>query len=502
MRRNLKRYLTKGFVVMIWITISLGVYQCGVNLPDKNDEINNHTMEEKGGEWQNTEPGESEKIPLDEVIRILIMTQGFKGIYHSELKLTCDEGMLVENDGKVSELDSGSQYVLNAVDLSVGEHITISGKNGGRLQIGNLARNSEAKYRGKLDCYVEEAGIVVVNELSVEEYLYGVVPSEMPPSYPEEALKAQAICARTYTYFHKKSYAYPQWQVHMDDSTTYQVYMNCAEDARACRAVDDTKNQVLTYDDEIVESFYYSTSGGLNGGAGVWKNQPTADDAYLKETGNEIYASNDDEGEAAYKEYIDNGNPDDVEYGEAWYRWKYEKTLDVNGVKRMLGRLYDMSLSQPQNVRIRSQYLPSEKLGEEDAITDIRILNRRESGLVTAIMIETKHFRVSVMTQHTIRQVLGCAGDIVVKKDGASYVMGDILPSAYFYIAKENDNNGEDGNNLNQIIIYGAGLGHGCGMSQNGAKCLAERGLTAAEILAYYYSGSVKSVGELIIDSE
>ena len=62
-------------------------------------------------------------------------------------------------------------------------------------------------------------GIVVINELLVEEYLYSVVPSEMPSTYPEEALKAQAISARTYTYFHKKSYAYPEWKAHMDDST-------------------------------------------------------------------------------------------------------------------------------------------------------------------------------------------------------------------------------------------------------------------------------------------
>jgi len=56
-----------------------------------------------------------------------------------------------------------------------------------------------------LECYAVPEGIVVINELLVEEYLYSVVSSEMPSTYPEEALKAQAISARTYTYFHKKS---------------------------------------------------------------------------------------------------------------------------------------------------------------------------------------------------------------------------------------------------------------------------------------------------------
>ena len=59
------------------------------------------------------------------------------------------------------------------------------------------------------------------------------------------------------------------------------------------------------------------------------------------------------------------------------------------------------------------------------------------------------------------------------------------------------DNNGETGNNLKQIIIHGAGFGHGCGMSQNGAKNLADGGLTAAQILAYYYNGSIREIGEL-----
>lgn len=112
-------------------------------------------------------------------------------------------------------------------------------------------------------------------------------------------------------------------------------------------------------------------------------------------------------------------------------------------------------------------------------------------------MIETEHFRVSVMSQHTIRQALGGAQDVVTKKDGSSYIMGDLLPSAYFYIEKIYDNNEEKGDNLKQIILHGAGFGHGCGMSQNGAKNLAARGLTAGEILAYYYNGSIRDIGEL-----
>ncbi len=229
----------------------------------------------------------------------------------------------------------------------------------------------------------------------------------------------------------------------------------------------------------------------------MWSDAASAADDYLIETGEEIYASNSEEGEQAYRQYIDNGNEADVEYHEAWYRWQYDKPLEGEAVTDLLKKLYELSLSQPGTVRIRSRYLPSDRLPDEAAVRDIRILTRRKSGMAAGIMIETEHFRVSVLSQHAIRQALGCAQDIVTRKDGSSYIMGDILPSAYFYIEKIYDNNEEKGDNLKQITIHGAGFGHGCGMSQNGAKCLAERGLTAAQILAYYYNGSIMDIGEL-----
>jgi len=493
----LKRFL----IVLLWIIIALGIYQCSLNLNDTVEEPIPE-QEEKQNALSEQEKVEDEVIvpPFDAYIRVLIMSEGFGSIYHTELVISCSEGLCVEADGDKKDYAPDYEFTLKKGQIKKGKFIQISGKNNGRLVIKNLNRNGSSTYRGTLECYGTKDGIVAVNELLVEEYLYGVVPSEMPSGYPAEALKAQAISARSYTYFHKQSYAYPEWRAHMDDSTSFQVYMNCDETEAACQAVDDTKDMVLTFKDALVESFYYSTSSGQNGGAGVWKDVPVESDGYLIESGEDVYAENSEEGEAAYQTYIDHGSPEDVEYNEAWYRWEYAKVLDGKSTKLLLTKLYQMSLSQKKNVRIRSRYLASEKVKEETYIKDIRILNRRKSGLVTKIMIETEHFRISVNTQHAIRQALGCAGDVVIKKDGSSYVLGDILPSAYFYIEKIVDNNGESGNTLKQMIIHGAGLGHGCGMSQNGAKCLAKNGFTAAQILAYYYNGEIKSVGAFMAD--
>lgn len=483
----------------------LGVYQCSANLSN-NDKFVADTTEEFKKDKKEDKADRNDMIQqklleentiktiLDEKVRVLIMNQGYQGIYHAELSIVCNEGIIVDRNGKLLEYPPDSEITFTNKDFEENQPICIVGKNEGRLQIKNINRNCSAQYRGKLECYAVPEGIVVINELLVEEYLYSVVPSEMPSTYPEEALKAQAISARTYTYFHKKSYAYPEWKAHMDDSTAFQVYMNCEERPSAVRAVDETKNQVLTYKGEIVESFYYSTSSGYNGGASVWNDSPSAADAYLIETGEEIYATGSTEGEQSYQMFIENGNETDIEYNDAWYRWDYDRTLDKNGVKELLQNLYQLSQTQPQKIRIRSRFLSSDQIKNEEAIQDIRILSRKKSGMVAGIMIETEHFRVSVMSQHLIRQALGCAKDTITRNDGSSYTMGDMLPSAYFYIEKIYDKNGEKGDTLKQIILHGAGYGHGCGMSQNGAKGLAKKGLTAAEILAYYYKGEIKAV--------
>ncbi len=490
MGEGLKRLL----IIVIWIVISIGIYQCSKNMGENGE---NSTDNDTNEESVDIPKEEDTELSFGDNVRILIMTDDYKSIYHSEIKIDCSEGIITEINGKISEYEAGTDYVLKADELQKNDIIKIKGKNQSAVSLKNINRSADVKYRGTLECHSANDGIVIINELPVEEYLYGVVPSEMPSSYPLEALKAQAVSARTYTYFHMKNYAYPEWKAHMDDSTSYQVYMNCGETADTCKAVDETKNQVLTYNGELVESFYYSTSGGFNGGAAVWSDKITDEYGYLKETGEELYGSNTEKGEKAYMEYIDSGDVSDVDYSEAWYRWNYEKDLEEDTVKILLKKLYDLSVSQPDKVKVRSQYLSADKLETEKAIKDIRILNRRKSGLVTGIMIETENFRVSVMSQHVIRQVLGCLGGNVTKNDGTDFSMSGIFPSAYFYIQKIYDNNGENGDTLKKIIIHGAGLGHGCGMSQNGAKNLADRGLTFEQILSYYYNGSLRTIGEL-----
>lgn len=123
----------------------------------------------------------------------------------------------------------------------------------------------------------------MVNELPLEEYLYSVVPSEMPASYPLEALKAQAICARTYAYGHMSRAGYPRYGAHVDDSTSYQVYNNITEADSATTAVKETYGQmILTDEGTVANTYYYSTSCGVGTTANVWKTAEAEALDYLK----------------------------------------------------------------------------------------------------------------------------------------------------------------------------------------------------------------------------
>ena len=107
----------------------------------------------------------------------------------------------------------------------------------------------DKEYAGELEYYEEENGWVIVNELPLEEYLRWVVPSEMPSYYSMEALKAQAVCARTYAVWHMQEYAYPEYEAHVDDSVSFQVYHNLENQETTDRAVRETEGQIMLYED-------------------------------------------------------------------------------------------------------------------------------------------------------------------------------------------------------------------------------------------------------------
>lgn len=133
-------------------------------------------------------------------------------------------------------------------------------------------------YRGTLTVHDTVDGVLVVNELGLEAYLYGVVPDEMPPLWELEALKAQAVAARSYALATRRTSGV--FDAYSD--TRSQVYGGIdSEDPRTTQAIDETRGQVVEYAGAIATTFFFSTSGGRTASVeDVWRGAAPA--AYLR----------------------------------------------------------------------------------------------------------------------------------------------------------------------------------------------------------------------------
>lgn len=115
--------------------------------------------------------------------------------------------------------------------------------------------------RGMMQLHPVVGKIQVVNVLKMNEYLYGVLPSEIMPGWPEEVLKAQAVAARTYAYYHlmKNNSTY----FDLDATNNFQVYKGKAVETETTnKAVDGTAGIIMTYNNKPILAYFHSTCGG------------------------------------------------------------------------------------------------------------------------------------------------------------------------------------------------------------------------------------------------
>jgi stage II sporulation protein D len=129
----------------------------------------------------------------------------------------------------------------------------------GKLK-GDLLVNS-VHYPGNIEIWKGPAGLYLINELPLEEYIKNVVASEVGADWEMEALKTQAVISRTYALFQKLQNNNANYDI--TSSVLHQVYKGASENARISYAVMNTEGEVLTYNGRIIEAFYHSTSGGL-----------------------------------------------------------------------------------------------------------------------------------------------------------------------------------------------------------------------------------------------
>lgn len=456
-----------------------------------------------------------------EYIRVLIKASDYEGNFHERPVLACNVDYTViygsyedlkqerHSAGEELSFDSDSGYFESDRIKIVPDVLT------GRITLKNCGRSQGTpSYRGQMELLRTDKGIVVINEVLMEEYLYSVVPSEMPSRYPSEALKAQAVCARTYAYAHMQYAGYPQYGAHVDDSTSYQVYNNILEQESTTTAAKDTYGQLLfTQEGDLAGTYYYSTSCGVGSDATVWKTQEAAELTYLKAkplnktamkeeisqggTDGEIVPAGNMQGgglpidasglgerlreEEVFAAFISTVNEDDFELNEGWYRWTYEvEEIDREHMLEVLQKRY------AANSRLVLTWKDGEYVSEEidrlDDIKDIYIESRGSGGVADELVIETQSQKIKVISEHNIRYVLNDGKAAVVRRSGGKVSCPTLLPSAFFIIET-----GREGENVVKYVLTGGGYGHGVGMSQNGAMEMAKAGYSSEEILLYFY---------------
>ena len=388
------------------------------------------------------EDEESKEEPIEvnnPDIRVLIMSTGYQNIVHPEVTVTSQSGILIESSQGQEECGAGQQLTVKPDDARfTGGAIWLQAEDGGDLTLVSIERGcGQPSYAGVLELRTTAEGIVVINELPVETYLCRVVPSEMPAAFELEALKAQAVCARSYAYRQMAEYGYPEYEAHVNDSTDYQVYGNSASQESAVRAVEETAGQVARYQGQVVTTYYYSTSCGKTTSLEAWGTAPDEQNQYLQSV--EV---KDEEG--------------DYEKDLPWYRW--EARIPVQTLSNLAGLNLKQDLGTLQSVEVT-------KTGPGGVALQVTFTGDKGSA--------------EVETENKIRSAFGGSGYEIVKQDGTAASSSALLPSAFFTIEKDGDS----------FVIHGGGYGHGIGMSQNGANEMAKKGKNYQEILQLFYQG-------------
>ena len=317
------------------------------------------------------------------------------------------------------------------------------------------------KYRGEGEVRVNGSGTLAgINELPLEEYLYGVVPKELGPiANPElEALKAQAVAARTYALAglgRRGSDGYD-----LLATTSDQVYGGySAEHPLSTQAVDETAGIAATYEGKLISALYSSTSGGFTADNEEAFN--AAPVPYLRgipdaERGAalEHVPSVDVFRNHANAASLRNAKESDFETDWAKYhRWTFEWTADE------ISAVISAYAGQPVG-RVR----------------EINVTERGLSGRALAIEYVTDAGTFTDTKDH-IRSSL--------RYLGAGNTPANLL-STLFYVEPVLDHRTGE---VDGFVVYGGGFGHGVGMAQTGAVGMAEKGASYDEILRHYYRG-------------
>lgn len=361
---------------------------------------------------------------------------------------------------------------------------------------------SSRLYRGVIEVVKGQSkGLTAVNQVNMEEYLYGVVPCEVSASWHKEALKAQAVAARSMATFQYSRFLSRGYN--LVDTTTSQVYRGItSEHINTTQAVDATRGEVATYNGKVAETVYSASSGGYTADAKyVWGNSvpylvakpdpyevdhvPWTRKITLKEIEKCVANAGKNIGTVEgvrIDEYSQSGRVNSLTI----LGTKGEYTVTKENTRTFFSGTNDGSLKSRMY-----QFTPyTETPGSGGNITIKPGTSSNEVTLLTSegsvkldlegLWMETEDtyskIRDAVYIQ-TDKELIN--SDEIISSSGST-----TTNTGGTYVPK-----GEGMTVYGDLTIYGYGYGHGVGMSQYGAKGMAEAGFTYDEIITYYYEG-------------
>jgi SpoIID/LytB domain protein len=438
--------------------------------------------------------------PDKQVMRILISEDGLGEYKHKQLVVTSEEAFEILFKEESIVLEAGT--IWDSRDFlweEAGDKIIFKSHGEGALQVTSLIRRGQVpEYAGSLEVYKEEEGFLIVNELELEEYIAGVIGSEMPTSYGLEAAKVQAVAARSYALAHQSSTKYTKYGAQVDDTTATQVYNHVKTDEIALLATQQTAGEVLHYHDQIISGNFFAASCGSTANFGeVWASgevYPSNTPIYL--VANKQYAYEDDlhlnKEEDAYTFFTKTAHQIDAfDNHSPWFRWQLELTREE--LQQIINRnIYTLSVQYPSLIKVldSNKEWASKEIESIGELDDLKIEKRGQGGNIMELIVEGSNATVKISTEYLIRCLLapvqkeaGGRAFSISRSDGSRVENMSMLPSAFFVIELKQASDKKD----DQITLFGGGFGHGVGMSQEGVKGMIERGYTYKAILQHYY---------------
>lgn len=347
----------------------------------------------------------------------------------------------------------------------------------------SLLNVNDSNYRGEIEVRrFSTSDMTVINVLSMQDYLYGVVPREIGGNSPIEAVKAQAIIARTYAAknYEKRN----KWDFNLTNTVDDQAYGGYDwENPNSNDAVDETEGMVATYDGELIGGYYFSTSGGYTeSSVNVWGGEvdyleavpdPYEPENLAKTTWTVTYSAEEIESLLAKNE-INIGNVTDMvvnEYSDAGRVIELEiiGTKGSHILNKSSARTFFGLNSQWFTINDEEPVIPEYTLyegGKEEYIEEVIEKDEIELKPLLSKLISTIE---SLKTKNKEEK-------IETKDENVTKINID-------YSARKNKNI------VNSFEIKGRGWGHAVGMSQNGAIGMANNDFTCEEIIKWYYKG-------------